>query len=126
MKRSKPAFIAKHRIPEIRFEDQRLSSFAGLVLFPRCSIGFGKNNSRLFPASGRSAQSLVMELLLIVHAGIPAMICVTTRMTPWCAVCWGIARSAGCRDGQPYAGGMDSRSVGSSCADSTGSRFCNA
>ncbi len=34
MKCSKAAILRKtHRIPEIRFEDQRLTSFAGLVLY---------------------------------------------------------------------------------------------
>jgi hypothetical protein len=72
MKHSKAAIHRKtHRIPEIKFEDQRLTSFAGLVVYQALfsRIGLKQQLSRCFghltvsPIFGHG----VVVLLLIVH-----------------------------------------------------------
>ena len=72
MKCSKAAIHRKtHRIPEIKFEDQRLTSFAGLVVYQSLfsRIGLKQQLSRCFrhltvsPIFGHG----VVVVLLIVH-----------------------------------------------------------
>ena len=72
MKSSKSQIQAKyHKIPVIRFEDQRLTSFSGLVIF---QVLFGRinlreslkkcfNHLKISPIFGRH----LIVLLLIVH-----------------------------------------------------------
>ena len=54
MKCSKAAIHRKtHCIPEVKFEDQRLTSFAGLVVFQSLfsRIGLKRQLTRVFPSS---------------------------------------------------------------------------
>lgn len=62
---------ASHAVPEIRFEDQELTSFGGLVLFQALAQGLGLRQQlraalRHLPTTGAYSASR-MVLLLIVH-----------------------------------------------------------
>jgi hypothetical protein len=76
MKCSKAAIHRKpHRIPEIKFEDQRLTSFAGLVVYQtllscssksgtfwsRNSVAIGTPRSRSHPNTSASRQATARE-----------------------------------------------------------------
>ena len=72
MKHSRSAVRCKaHRIPELRFEDQSLTSFAGLVLFQQffTAIGLKVNLSRCFRHQrvGKVFSRATIFLQLIVH-----------------------------------------------------------
>ena len=80
MKCSKASIHRKtHCIPEMRFEDQRLTSFAGLILFQSLF-----NRLRLKDQLTGCSRHLKVSPIF----GHRLRICVTTRMIPWHVACW--------------------------------------
>ena len=90
-----------HCLPEIRFEDQRLTSFAGLIVFQslfnrlrlKGQLTGCFRHLKVSPIFGHGLTVLLLIVHLLLGSG-GFRICVTTRMIPWCVACWGWS---GCR-----------------------------